>query len=143
MSHSGHRRTEECGVSDIETILEVGAEGGNLRLLGRLDPDGRWLFRTTTRDQTLTFLADEERDNELRGESAWTDDWSAAMTRLDRYPWPTLWPVSIHPAFQDHVLAEVSRRLMNDHTDFARRRMEQWLARCGPRPAGRQQDSKR
>jgi len=44
----------------LETILELGAEGGSLTLFGNRDAAGQWRFRTQTDETTMNDLLDEE-----------------------------------------------------------------------------------
>lgn len=79
-------------------ILEVVAEGGSIVLYG-LQASDTWRF-------SLEFIRVEPDDGE-----ALVDSWDGALTLLDRYPWPLLTPVRVHPDFRDRILVAVRERL--------------------------------
>lgn len=80
-----------------ETILEVGAEGGSISLVGRRQ-NARWEFRLKASEMALC------NDSGLTAPpSAWVPDWNSALAQLDRYPWPALHPLAVHPEFRGLV----------------------------------------
>jgi hypothetical protein len=96
-----------------ETILEVGAEGGSLKLFGNRDDAGQWRFWTQTDERTMNYLLDEE---DLRGlgclvhtsESVYS--LPEALALLDKYPWHWMIPLQVHPEFRAAILNEVQKR---------------------------------
>lgn len=74
-----------------ELIVEVGGEGGSIKLLGTRVPNG-WRFRT--------YAYDCVGEYEGRDESDWVDSWEAALALFDKYPWHKLYPLFVHPEFQ-------------------------------------------
>lgn len=97
--------------SRVETILEVGAEGGSITLEGRRDAAGVWRFRVVTNEGGLGDLLGEELDQVLGAGPPW-ESWEGALTQLDRYPWPRLWPIGIHAEFEEAILNAVAA---NEH----------------------------
>jgi hypothetical protein len=97
----------------VETILELGAEGGSLNLSGNRDAAGHWRFWTQTDETTMNELLDEE---DLRGLSSLvkTSEFVASLPEafalLDKYPWCGMTPLQVHPQFQLAILHEVQRR---------------------------------
>ena len=93
------------------TILEVGAEGGSITLNGEQNASGDWAFWLVT-DESMLY---EEFKEEL-GEAAAprktnrVSSFSSAMELLDVYPWISLYPLEIHPAFRSAILLEVRKR---------------------------------
>jgi hypothetical protein len=101
--------------SKIETILEIGAEGGSLTLFGRKVPNGSWQFCMERNESILKDLLSEEdlegmTDDEFYKKTGWVASFSQALDLLSRYPWHKLYPLKMHPEFRDVVLAEVEKR---------------------------------
>jgi hypothetical protein len=66
-------------IQQNELILEIGADGGSIKLLGTRTPNG-WRFRRSVLDQTPALLTDEDRGDLLstiQHESDWVDSWEA------------------------------------------------------------------
>lgn len=63
--------------SDTELILEVGSEGGSLRLLG-IRSNNSWKFRVETDESTLIDMLDEE-DPHAPPERTWVSTWRGAL----------------------------------------------------------------
>jgi len=117
---------------DETLIVHVGAEGGDVKLLGRRGVDLQWEFRQITTDSSWSML-DEEVDPDPAAPSdlVWVATWAEAMAALDRYPWARLVPLAVHPDFQADVLVEVTRRLLDGPPRQRDQRMARWLAACG------------
>jgi hypothetical protein len=88
-------------------VVEIGAEGGSIKFLARSDDDGRLEYSVTMRDQTLTIIDEDERGNVIRRSTDWMGSWNDAVAVLDRWPWPMLHPLRIHPEFRYRVLVAV------------------------------------
>ncbi len=104
---------EPCPGSATLVVMAVGAEGGSLRLVGRLTSGG-WRYRYTLVDQSAGWL--DEGDAESCRQSPWVDSWRDALAQLDRYPWARLHPMTVHPAFTTRVLDAARRRLENNQS---------------------------
>lgn len=78
-------------------ILKVAGEGGSVVLYGLREGEG-WRF-------SLDFMGAEPDP-----EQAIMDTWEGALVLLDRYPWPMLGPVRVHPEFRDRIVAAVEER---------------------------------
>jgi hypothetical protein len=116
---------------DHPVIVEVGAEGGGVALLGRLDVNQDWEFRLSSTDESLTILGDEvETRPSSPHESDWVLTWPEAVALLDRYPWAQLVPLVVHPVFRDEVLVEVTRRLLGRSSPRSKSQMDRWLKLC-------------
>lgn len=112
-----------------EVVLKVGAEGGDVTLVGRQALNGAWQFARATEDQTEFLLGDA--DAIWCSESAWVDGWEAALTLMDRYPWAMLYPLTVHPEFVDRVRVAIEERLSkrepSPHAEHARDKWERVL----------------
>ena len=87
--------------NEKRTILRVGAEGGEIALVGvKIDPE--WKFRVETPESTVSELLDKD-DQVVVPQRPWVANWRAALKQLDNYPWPQLFPLEIHPEFRDQV----------------------------------------
>jgi hypothetical protein len=93
--------------TDPMLVVEIGAEGGSIKVLSRSSDDGSLEYCVTIRDQTLTFLAEDEGGSVIRRSTDWMDSWNAAVAVLDRWPWPMLHPLRIHPEFRYQILIAV------------------------------------
>jgi hypothetical protein len=90
--------------TDINLILEVGADGGSIMLFGRKSGGG-YLFTVTTNEVAL-LDDDEVYSSPSR---PWVP-WEEALQQLDTYPWVQLYPLSVHPEFQSAVKAALKER---------------------------------
>jgi len=108
----------EPGAGDVEKILEIGAEGGSLTLVGQRRVDGTWQFRLTTDESMLWDLIDEEPP---AAQIAPWEPWEAALTRLNHYPWPRLHPLALHPEFADSIF-----ELIATHEYGGRKQCARW-----------------
>jgi hypothetical protein len=94
-----------------EIILEVGAEGGSLTVLGEKVANGKWNFRL---DRNELMLYESEEESGVRDlyyeRSEYMPSIQDAFKRLDKYPWFRLYPLIVHPEFSDIILSEVRKR---------------------------------
>jgi len=118
-------------------VVEVGAEGGSLTLIGREGEGGAWRFARVTDDQSEALFG--EGDVPVTAPDlttlVWVDGWEAGLALLDRYPWVRLSPQYVHPAFVERVRAAVEARLANVDPDGAERVRGRWewvLRGAGP-----------
>jgi hypothetical protein len=109
-------------------VLEVGAEGGSLTLIGRENEDGGWRFARITDDQTRALFGEEDVPVTAPDLTSltWVDSWEAGLSLMDRYPWAQLHPVYVHPEFVERVRAAVEERLKDGSTSHARYAAEKW-----------------
>jgi hypothetical protein len=107
-----------------EIIVEVGAEGGSLTLLGQRNGRG-WLYNMNLFDQTLSWVDDGP---EVERTSKVVKTWAAALKLLDQYPWHRLYPLHVHPGFKEKVFAAVVSRNKRDHNEYG---MDRWKDLCG------------
>lgn len=93
-------------------ILEVGAEGGNIRLLRRHGANGPE-FRVQTSESAIS----QDDPDLVLPPRAWVSNWEAALEQLDSYPWARLYPVSVHPDIRDAVGVALKQRAA-DNVDW-------------------------
>ena len=113
----------------FEIILRVGADLGDLTLLGRRTASG-WVFIRRVVDQSPLILdeAQIEHDSEV------ADSWRGALRLLDRYPWHMLAPLQVHPEFAGRVFEAAAERLEKEWQSGSRR--ERWAELCSGRADG-------
>lgn len=92
------------------TILELGAEGGSVSLLGRVAKRS-WHYRVACYDCSALFLDEDEDLYPTTWFTPWLHSLRAAMKALDRYGWPNLSPQFVAPEFRRQVRASLRRRL--------------------------------
>lgn len=109
-------------------MLEVGAEGGSVTLIGREGADGAWRYARITNDQTWALFGDEDVPITAPDLTSlvWVEGWEAGLSLMDRYPWVRLHPVYVHPEFVERVRAAVEQRLANVDPDDAERARGKW-----------------
>jgi len=94
-----------------EIILEVGAEGGSLTVLGKRTIDGSSRFGVE-RNELMLFDPDDDPDNReaYYQQNENLHSLPDALKLLDKYPWFSLYPVDVHPEFFTTILSEVRKR---------------------------------
>lgn len=114
-------------------VLEVGAEGGSLTLIGRQAGGDKWQFARITDDQSEALFGDA--DIPVTGPDltklAWVDGWEAGLSLIDRYPWVRLSPQYVHPLFRDRVCLALEARLADIDPAVAMRARERWARVTG------------
>lgn len=112
-----------------EVIVKVGAEGGDITLLGLYTNEG-WVFIRKVFEQMPT-LVDEPS---IQHRSGTVGSWPEALGLLGRYPWHRLHPLTVHPEFHEQVWEAVVSRFKaeNEPSD---ERLDRWKALCGRRDA--------
>lgn len=115
---------------DMELIVRVSSEGGDIKLYGQQNKDG-WLFRRQVVDQTSLLIEEPSVEHESEIAHSWAD----AVQLLDKYRWHRMSPRTVHPAFREQVWAEISRRA--DEGLVPTRQMDNWREKCDqpPQPA--------
>ena len=110
-------------------VVEVGAEGGSVTLVGRPTGAAEWQFARITDDQSEALFG-ESGDGVVRvpalGTLQWVAGWEAGLPLLDRYPWVRLYPVRVHPEFVDQVRVAVEARLATLDASAAERARGKW-----------------
>jgi hypothetical protein len=94
-----------------QTIVEVGAEGGSIRLVGMSDCGGEWKFRLETSELALV---NEDLDGSPASPIVWLNSWRGALKALDQYPWPNLHPLAVHSDFRKKIVSALKVRLPVD-----------------------------
>ena len=98
-----------------EVIVELGAEGGTIRLLGQQGDDGRWTYKSSTNEifsldeNDEGFIENKKSHKEVRvlkptirnvGE---VSTWEGAKAILKSFPIEHLGPISVHHEFGDRL----------------------------------------
>lgn len=114
-----------------QVILEIGAEGGSITILGNPNPTSGWRF-VAKRNETAVFDMLSEEDQEGlqpcdRSDSV--DSLAAALRLIDRYPWHRLFPLEVHTDFREEILAAVVARFESEN-DSEQRRLPDWEKLC-------------
>jgi hypothetical protein len=92
-------------------VFSVGAEGGRIILEGRKIGDV-WQYRGRTAEHALKdLLSDEDRTFPKQAAPLWQDSWDKALQQIDRYPWPRLHPLAVHPDFVERIRTSLMSRL--------------------------------
>ena len=81
--------------------------------------DGDWQFRVERNEVALyDLLSEEDRQGlEFYGQTGNAPSFQEALRLLDKYPWPNLHPIQVHPQFVEAVLLEVNKRTDADTDD--------------------------
>ena len=110
-------------------ILQAGAEGGDVTLIGRTTDAGSWVFARVTDDQTEALFG-ESGVGVVEAPSLenleWVETWEDGLRLMDRYPWAQLHPLYVHPEFIERVRAAVEERLAQEDVDVAERARGKW-----------------
>ena len=81
-------------------VLQAGAEGGDVTLIGRTTDAGTWAFARVTDDQTEALFGESgvelEAPPPLKPDD-WVESWDDALRLMDRYRWARLHPLAVHP----------------------------------------------
>ena len=117
---------------NTEVIVEIGAEGGSIKVFSRSTADGSLEYSVQMRDQTMTFLSGDEAGPEIRRDSAWTKSWDSAIKALGRWPWPMLYPMYVHPEFRERVLVGVHQYRGRDGQPARESAVKRWVEACSP-----------
>jgi hypothetical protein len=99
----------------LQVILELGAEGGSITIMGRKSPGGAWRFCLEKNEAAMADLLSEEdladfASGDFHSRSAFVSSFDEALRLIDQYPWHRLWPTKVHSEFYDSVLAAVRKR---------------------------------
>lgn len=125
-------------------ILQAGAEGGDVTLIGRSTDGETWAFARVTDDQTEALFG-ESGDGVIEAPSfenlEWVDTWKDGLRLMDRYRWARLHPLYVHRDYVERVRVAVEERLAAEgsdgSTDRARGKWERLLGRMASASSGR------
>jgi hypothetical protein len=109
-------------------VLQVASEGGDITLF-RVQNGGETHFQVQS-DKSAAYQVPTEEDQDgvsPRSCSPLTDSWDQALKQLDRYPWASLNPLQVHPAFAANVLSAVKERIQPDSTPRSRQILLNWI----------------
>ena len=125
-------------VGQVVTVLQVGAEGGDVTLFGRRRSDGEWQFARVTNDQSWLLLGEvgvAVNPTPAIDSLNWVGSWDEALQLMDRYPWARLHPVQVHPAFLERVRLAIDARLVrvppDRFSEYAREKWDSLFQRIG------------
>jgi hypothetical protein len=96
-----------------EVVLEVGSEGGAIKLLREKNAGESYQFWIENDETALSGLLDEDDllgAGKLSSRGQQVDSLDEAFVLLGRYPWHSLHPIEVHPDLLAEVLREVKRR---------------------------------
>lgn len=96
----------------FEIILQVGAEGGSVALHRWETSPGNWTWAMETNEVALYDLLEGEDgfDSRHAVKHQYAHSFEDAIKLLDKYPWPKLYPMEVHPQFRDAILKAVLER---------------------------------
>ena len=112
-----------------ELLVRVAAEGGSIAIYGRHEGD-RTQYRVGIVDQTLTFLDEAEGGREIRSDSGWLNTWEEAVAKIDRWPWPNLYPKLVHPSVRDAVWQAVQDYRDRTGRSVRQAGLDNWRCEC-------------
>src|SRR3954470_11876708 len=107
-----------------EIILVIQAECGSLTLY-RVRTKHGWSFSFEVIDSAPELIGEAH----IQARSALVPSWEAALALLDKYPWPKLYPTTVHPEFQQQIWVAVKQRLQNIWGCPARE-LDRWQEIC-------------
>ncbi len=111
-------------------IIRIGAEGGSITVVARISAGGDREYSVRLRDQTLTFLSNDEAGAEIRTSTAWSERWDDVVTSLGRWPWQMLVPLYVHADYADRVLSAVRGFKGRDGRPASASAIEMWAEAC-------------
>lgn len=126
--------------NEWQTILLLGAEGGSIRLLGKEQMRGQWVFKKTVNEMNYDDLEDDSfqpRESTKKARTTYGENevtsWEEAITLLKRYPWPMLHPLEVHPSFRKRVWIALQKQIKDKYGDRLNTyRLKNWSKLCLP-----------
>ena len=100
-------------------LLEIGAEGGSLRLVLEMTNLGIFSYRVIEHSSEHVMFKKEDLPDSKPSFSGSNDynrplviDWNGALDLLDkhRWPWPMFFPLFIHPCIRGRLLTALKER---------------------------------
>jgi hypothetical protein len=117
--------------NDLQTFVKVGAEGGPLTLEGVLDEGAAGDSASSEMSVASPICSPmNSRPENLFSRGTWVTDWEEALAQLDRYPWAHLYPLAVHPALSDRLLAAVRERLADGEGRHGQSVLSRWQRLC-------------
>lgn len=113
-----------------ELLLRIDAEGGSIAMYGNVNDPARARYKVGVVDQTLTFLNEDERGPEIRRDSGWLTDWTAAIAALDRYPWPRLAVRYVHPRIAQDLWQAAQDYAQRTGREIPESSLRRWRQAC-------------
>ncbi len=90
-------------------ILEVGTEGGSIKVTRQRTGRGKWAYLARSVDHSESVLDEDAEPS--RSESEPFESLEQALGWMDQYPWARLHPVTVHSSFRKEILEAVRERL--------------------------------
>lgn len=114
-----------------EVIVQVGAGGGTISLLGKHSPDGTWRFMMETNESFhADLLSEEDREGlNFHSSDGSVGTFSEGLDLLKKYPWHQLYPVKVHTEFQQSVYDAVIE--LTNADGGKNRNIYEWKIECG------------
>ncbi len=93
-------------VTEVQTILEVGGEGGGLTIIG-IKKYGQWMFQAATNEALLSeYFYENANENPsedaVREPQRWVTSLSKVLSKIE-YAWNCLFPIEMHPEFATEI----------------------------------------
>lgn len=104
-----------------QTIIKVAGEGGSISLFGLQQADKRWIFSRHINE--MDYGIDDI--DAISHSSHVVHTWEGGLDLLNRFPWPHLRPITVHPDFERLIWEEVK-----NHTIKRRSRLKDWKKIC-------------
>lgn len=92
-----------------EIVLQVGAEGGSLTLVRYHVSGEKWQFAIIRDESTLADFLEEKDKVDLFETLDSIATFEDAIALLNKYPWPNLCPLVVHPEYANRVLEIIER----------------------------------
>ncbi|MEH7226663.1 NAD-dependent deacylase [Bacillus sp. JJ1566] len=131
--------------NDWQLILSLGAEGGTIKLFGKEQTLGEWVFKIGVNEMDYDDVDDKSIQQENSAENTrkltptnnksieQANSLTKALQFLDQFPWPMLSVQEVHPAFQKRIWKAFKVRYKQSYKNkLSNYRLNQWLRKCFP-----------
>lgn len=92
-----------------EIVLQVGAEGGTLSIVRYQVSGEKWHFAFIRDESTLADFLDDEDQEDLFKTHDSIASFGDAIALMNKYPWPDLYPLVVHPDYANRVMEIIER----------------------------------
>ena len=92
-----------------EIVLQVGAEGGSLTIVRYHVSGEKWQFAIIRDESTLADFLGEEDKEDLFETLDSIPTFEDAIALMNKYPWPNLYPLVVHPEYANRVMEIIER----------------------------------